>query len=120
MHEPAAMELPATYKRLVGRHVGQSFRDVCEEETVDVSLPGEGEVRVPTFAPTGSATAEPRWLRMLTRGCVQVLVKVLWAGVNGGCETFRVRADAYTPCALPASCSLGPGREVCSVQACCS
>ncbi|KAK9842071.1 hypothetical protein WJX81_007136 [Elliptochloris bilobata] len=69
------MDLPRTYKRLVGRRVGKSFREVCEEETVDISLPGEGEV----------------------------LVKVLWAGINGGCETFRVRGDAYTPFARNAS-----------------
>ena len=67
VHEKAAMELPATYKRLVGRHVGQSFRDVFEEETVDISLPGEGEVRLPMFGPTGSATAGRSWPRLLTR-----------------------------------------------------
>ena len=38
------MHLPETYRRLVGRHVGQSFREVCEEETVDISPPGEGKV----------------------------------------------------------------------------
>ena len=28
----------------------------------------------------------------------QVLVKVIWAGINGGCETFRVRGEPYTAC----------------------
>ena len=42
--QPALMQLPQTYRRLVGRHVGQSFRDVCEEETADINPPGEGKV----------------------------------------------------------------------------
>ena len=42
--QSAPMHLPQTYRRLVGRHVGQSFREVCEEETVDISPPGEGKV----------------------------------------------------------------------------
>lgn len=43
--DAAASQLPKTYKCLVGRHVGERFRDVCEEEVVDVQPPGDGEVR---------------------------------------------------------------------------
>ncbi len=43
--DAAASQLPKTYKRLVGRHVGERFRDVCEEEVVEVQPPGDGEVR---------------------------------------------------------------------------
>lgn len=28
---------------------------------------------------------------------MQVLVRIAYAGVNGGCETFRVRGTEYTP-----------------------
>lgn len=37
-----------------------------------------------------------RWLELELWG-LQVLVKVLYTGINGGCETFRARGDRYTP-----------------------
>ncbi|KAG2427481.1 hypothetical protein HXX76_012414 [Chlamydomonas incerta] len=58
-------QLPATYRRLVARSCGGSFREVAEVVTERLTLPGPGEV----------------------------LVRVLVAGVNGGCETFRARGE---------------------------
>jgi NADPH:quinone reductase-like Zn-dependent oxidoreductase len=56
---------PATFRRLVARGVGRSFRAVAEVEEVLTPALAEGEV----------------------------LVRVAYAGVNGGCETFRARGE---------------------------
>jgi hypothetical protein len=56
---------PATFRRLVARRTGASFREVAEVEEEAMPVPGEGEV----------------------------LVRVAYAGVNGGCETFRARGE---------------------------
>lgn len=168
--QSAPMQLPQTYRRLVGRHVGQSFREVCEEETVDTSPPGEGKVqyvsclhkqcrplcdylciplphkaeliiRAPAHATLwckaqGHLHSKPRnvlpclclfndplayvlayWgiILLVQPGvdlrAAQVLVKVIWAGINGGCETFRVRGEPYTACGptRPLPISTRPG-----------
>ncbi|GAB4813339.1 hypothetical protein N2152v2_000385 [Parachlorella kessleri] len=57
--------LPSSYRRLVARRTGDTFRDVAEMEEAPLPTPGEAEV----------------------------LVRVLYAGVNGGCETFRCRGE---------------------------
>lgn len=57
--------LPTTFKRLVASKCGNSFRDVAVITEVPMVMPGEGEV----------------------------LVRIEWAGINGGCETFRVRGE---------------------------
>lgn len=57
--------LPTTYQRLCARRTGRSFREVVEVEQVPLQLPGEGEA----------------------------LVRVEYAGINGGCELFRVRGE---------------------------
>lgn len=57
--------LPATFQRLVARRVGRSFREVAEVEEAPLLLPGPGEV----------------------------LVQLHYAGINGGCETFRARGE---------------------------
>lgn len=59
------MALPAHFRRLVAHRTGHSFREVAEIDTVSAVQPQEG----------------------------QVLVKVAFAGVNGGCETFRARGE---------------------------
>lgn len=46
-HEPPQQELPATYRRLVARRTGGSFRDVAEvQEGLPLPEPQEGEVLV--------------------------------------------------------------------------
>jgi len=59
------VSLPSTFRRLVARRTGTSFAEVAEVEEVPMLIPGEGEV----------------------------LIKVIYAGVNGGCETFRARGE---------------------------
>ena len=59
--------LPATFKTLWGSKVGASFRDVAVVKEVPLRGPREGEV----------------------------LVQVAYAGVNGGCETFRSRGEHW-------------------------
>jgi len=61
----AAAAVGTTYRALVADGVGDSFRDVAKV----VTLP------VPELAAD------------------EVLVKVVYAGVNGGCETFRARGE---------------------------
>ena len=58
---PSPSPLPSTFRRLIARRTGQSFTAVAEIEQTPMLQPGEG----------------------------QVLIKVAYAGVNGGCETFR-------------------------------
>ena len=60
-----SVALPTTYKRLIARRTGRSFREVAEVDTAPLCEPGPGEV----------------------------LVQVLYAGINGGCETFRCRGE---------------------------
>jgi NADPH:quinone reductase-like Zn-dependent oxidoreductase len=65
-HDAASIEQPpSTFKRLIARRTGTSFADVAEIEIVPMLVPKEGEV----------------------------LVKVAYAGINGGCETFRARGE---------------------------
>jgi len=56
---------PATFRKLSAAGVGPSFRDVAAVVTAEARAPGPGEV----------------------------MVRVAYAGVNGGCETFRARGD---------------------------
>ncbi|GLI70995.1 hypothetical protein VaNZ11_016107 [Volvox africanus] len=58
-------DLPATYKRLVARTCGASFRQVAAVQELPLNPPGSGEV----------------------------LIRITHAGINGGCETFRVRGE---------------------------
>ncbi|WIA17998.1 hypothetical protein OEZ85_009485 [Tetradesmus obliquus] len=60
-----ASKLPATYKRLVAKRTGKSFKEVAEVEEVPLPQPGDNEV----------------------------LIRMSYAGINGGCETFRVRGE---------------------------
>lgn len=60
--------LPDTYRRLVAKHTGESFRDVA---TV---------VKENMFDPADLEDDER-------------IIRVLYAGVNGGCETFRCRGE---------------------------
>eukprot|EP00890_Picochlorum_soloecismus_P004685 jgi/Picsp_1/5217/NSC_02580-R1_15-hydroxyprostaglandin dehydrogenase len=64
------LNLPRTYRRLVARKTGLSFRDVAEVEHVELPDPSS-----------------------LSAGFC--LVKVKFAGVNGGCETFRSRGEYW-------------------------
>eukprot|EP00775_Hariotina_reticulata_P004107 gene4107-4353_t len=57
--------LPTTYKRLVAKHTGRSFREVAEVVEDPLPVPGPNEV----------------------------LIKLKFAGINGGCETFRARGE---------------------------
>ncbi|GFH18956.1 PKS_ER domain-containing protein, partial [Haematococcus lacustris] len=59
--------LPTHSRRWVAQRIGHSFREVAELQEVPMEqlAPGPGEV----------------------------LVHMHFAGVNGGCETFRVRAE---------------------------
>ena len=57
--------LPTTYRALVAEATGQSFSQVAQVRTL----------------PTPSIDED------------EVLVKVIYAGVNGGCETFRARGE---------------------------
>ncbi|GMH34365.1 hypothetical protein BSKO_02199 [Bryopsis sp. KO-2023] len=59
------VKLPKTYKRLVAKKTGDSFRDVATVVEKPLPTPAENEV----------------------------LVRVQYAGINGGCETFRARGD---------------------------
>jgi NADPH:quinone reductase-like Zn-dependent oxidoreductase len=61
---------PATYRRLVGKASGSTFREVARV-LVGQSLPD----------------------LVASLGEDEVLVRVKYAGVNGGCETFRCRAE---------------------------
>eukprot|EP00884_Botryococcus_braunii_P020803 jgi/Botrbrau1/7406/Bobra.0112s0007.2 len=61
--------LPSTYKKLIAKRAGSSFREAATVEEEVLNMPGEGKV----------------------------LIKVLYTGINGGCETFRVRGEPYTP-----------------------
>jgi len=58
-------KIPLSFKRLIARRTGTSFKDVAEIEEVPMLIPKEGEV----------------------------LIKVAFAGINGGCETFRARGE---------------------------
>ncbi|KAK3241151.1 hypothetical protein CYMTET_49064 [Cymbomonas tetramitiformis] len=62
-----SLTLPATFKRLKAFRTGTTFEEVAEvvDERMPEVFPGE------------------------------VVVKVLYAGVNGGCETFRARGDHW-------------------------
>ncbi|KIZ03484.1 hypothetical protein MNEG_4480 [Monoraphidium neglectum] len=62
---PATAPLPLTYKRLVAERCGASFREVARVVDTPIQLPGPGEV----------------------------LIRISHAGINGGCETFRVRGE---------------------------
>lgn len=64
------MNLPKSYRRLVARKTGLSFRDVAEVENVQLQDP---------------SSLSAGWC----------LVKVKFAGVNGGCETFRSRGEYW-------------------------
>ena len=68
----AAAVLPTTYRRLVARVPSPSFRSGAQIQ--EVPLPPESK---------------------LEEG--QAVVKIAVAGVNGGCETFRVRAEPGSP-----------------------
>ncbi|KAK9810466.1 hypothetical protein WJX72_011155 [[Myrmecia] bisecta] len=59
------VQLPKTYRRLVAHRTGHSFRDVAVLEEAQLQAPGPG----------------------------QVVIKVTYAGINGGCETFRARGE---------------------------
>ncbi len=63
----ADLVLPDSFQALYGGKTGQSFREVAEIRTIGMAeiLPEVGEV----------------------------VIKVLFAGINGGCETFRARGD---------------------------
>jgi hypothetical protein len=41
-----APKLPATYKRLVAKRTGKSFREVAEVEEVPLTQPGDNEVNI--------------------------------------------------------------------------
>ncbi|WPT16411.1 Prostaglandin reductase-3 [Picochlorum sp. SENEW3] len=76
--------LPDTYRRLVAKHTGESFRDVA---TV---------VKENMFNPAHLEDDER-------------IVRVLYAGVNGGCETFRCREGCGVVVAGPASAEASTG-----------
>ncbi|GBF92774.1 hypothetical protein Rsub_05393 [Raphidocelis subcapitata] len=57
--------LPATYRLLVAARAGGSFRAVARAVEAPMPAPGPGEV----------------------------LVRIHFAGINGGCETFRARGE---------------------------
>lgn len=61
-------QLPATYRRLVAKGCGRSFREVA---TLSPPLP------LPTPGPK------------------EVLLRMRYAGINGGCETFRARGEFW-------------------------
>ncbi|KAF8062034.1 Zadh2 [Scenedesmus sp. PABB004] len=63
--DPAPAALPATYRRLIARRTGRSFREVAEVVEEPLPQPGPGEV----------------------------LIRMRYAGINGGCETFRARGE---------------------------
>ena len=65
----ASLSLPATYKKLVAARAGASFRDVAKVTTLSVD------------DLVGSLESD------------EVIVRVAYAGVNGGCETFRCRGE---------------------------
>ena len=90
-HLPSApMQLPQTYRRLVGRHVGQSFRDVCEEETAEVSPPGEGKVCNKFLALHNDPVAR-------TQSSVQILNAL----------PLRAKLVPSAPAQAPAECQAG-------------
>ena len=62
---PSADAPPETCKQLWAERTGESFRDVAQVREIPVPQPGPGEA----------------------------LIKVRYAGVNGGCETFRARGE---------------------------
>eukprot|EP00798_Chlamydomonas_sp_ICE-L_P014643 gene14643-20679_t len=64
---PAAAKIPTTFNRLVGKRVGKSFAEVAEVVRLPIQMPGEGEV----------------------------LIQIEYAGINGGCETFRTRGEHW-------------------------
>mmetsp|Transcript_14101 Transcript_14101/g.38609 ORF Transcript_14101/g.38609 Transcript_14101/m.38609 type:complete len:438 (-) Transcript_14101:108-1421(-) len=61
----APHETPVRSRRLVAQSAGESVRAVAAVRELETKPPGEGEV----------------------------LIKVLAAGINGGCETFRARGE---------------------------
>jgi hypothetical protein len=63
----APRSLPASFKRLVAPRTGGSLREVAQVVTLPMLAPGPGDV----------------------------LLRVVWAGVNGGCETFRARGEHW-------------------------
>ena len=64
---PPPPPLPATYRRLVAPRTGRSLREVASVVSAPTPAPGPGEV----------------------------LLRVRYAGVNGGCETFRARGEHW-------------------------
>ena len=63
--KPGAVKLPATFKALVAASTGESFAEVPRVKELPMPELESGEV----------------------------LVRVVYAGVNGGCETFRARGE---------------------------
>eukprot|EP00879_Flechtneria_rotunda_P009564 GHRR01010010.1.p1 GENE.GHRR01010010.1~~GHRR01010010.1.p1 ORF type:complete len:380 (+),score=128.42 GHRR01010010.1:157-1296(+) len=59
------LQLPTVYRRLVAKHTGRSFREVAEVQ----------ECALPDLGPN------------------EVLIQLKYAGINGGCETFRARGE---------------------------
>lgn len=62
---PIYHEVPSTFRRVVAERAGESVRAVAAVQEQKTLEPGEGEV----------------------------LVQVMTAGINGGCETFRARGE---------------------------
>lgn len=99
-------QLPAEYKRLVAKRTGASFAEVAEVEQVPLPQPGPKEVQCTawprcTHQPRHSSLCSCLDTRVVSThtACphLQVLVRMLYAGINGGCETFRVRGEgAFT------------------------
>ena len=65
--DASSPSLPASFRRLVAPRTGVSLREVASVVSVPTPTPGPGEV----------------------------LLRVKYAGVNGGCETFRARGEHW-------------------------
>lgn len=96
--------LPKTCKRLVARHTGSSFAAVAEVQEIPLPEPGPGEVNMQDYRsvmrvlaravpPSCCATCLAPAFAHTIACIIQVLVRVHYAGINGGCETFRARGE---------------------------
>ena len=92
---------PSTFRRLIARKVGPSFRSVAEIEEVPLEQPSRDQV----LSHERLKNREIQTLDVKQNGAqgliapvgLQVLLKIAYAGINGGCETFRCRGSSYTP-----------------------
>ena len=99
--EKQQKDLPSSFKRLVAKTTGDTFQQVSEIVERPLDPPSEEQVwrkcrdHLRHHLCAGAVTLSSSLLALSGSAlfAVQVVVKVHYAGVNGGCETFRARGE---------------------------